>query len=223
MTIASNPNEPIFYVYVLADPRKPGEFTYGKTTLSLEPFYVGKGKGDRYKSHHLRSSPAVKNKVNSIKRSAGRSHRAKIIARNLTEEQAYELETKLIRLIGRKQTGHGPLLNMNEGGPGVQQGYVSEATRARRAAALKKYWASVKADKKALETRKQNMGRRNYTDEERKEQSERKKRLYSSPEGDKVKRKLSRASKAVAASRTPEEVRRIYAKANATRSKNKRR
>lgn len=223
MTVASNPDEPIFYVYVLADPRKPGDFKYGKLSLSLEPFYVGKGKGDRFKSHYLRSSPIVKNKINAIKRDTGRSHRAKIVRRGLTEAQAYVLEERLIKWIGRKQTGEGPLLNLNEGGPGIQQGYVSDATKARRAASLKKYWAKVKADKAAFDQRTQNMGRREFTDEERKAQSERKKLLYASPEGQKIRQKLSRSVKAFAATRTSEEVRRIYAKANATRRKNMRR
>jgi hypothetical protein len=221
MTIASNPEEPIFYVYVLADPRKPGDFSYGDLTLSLEPFYVGKGKGDRFRSHSLRSSPIVKNKINSIKKNTGRSHRAKILQDGLTEKQAYRLETKLIRLIGKKMTGEGPLLNLNDGGPGTQQGFVSDATKKRRSDSLKRYWAAIKNDKAACKKRLENMGRSAFTDKQRQEHADLKNALYASKAGKKLRRKLSKATIAIAAARSPQEVRRIYAKASATRKKNK--
>ncbi len=36
-----------FYVYIYLDPRKPGNFVYGDFLFKFEPFYDGKGKGDR--------------------------------------------------------------------------------------------------------------------------------------------------------------------------------
>jgi hypothetical protein len=44
-----------FYAYALLDPRKPGPYTYWiatkQITFSYEPFYVGKGKGNRMYNH----------------------------------------------------------------------------------------------------------------------------------------------------------------------------
>jgi len=40
-----------FYVYVYLDPRKPGKYKYGEYEFDYEPFYVGKGKGFRFKRH----------------------------------------------------------------------------------------------------------------------------------------------------------------------------
>lgn len=220
MTVALNPDDPVFYVYILADPRKIGTFTYGKYSFPYEPFYIGKGKGDRYKSHRLRSNLAVRNKIASIKRKTGKSHKYKIYLRGLTEQQAYKLEQKLITAIGLRLSNSGPLLNMNLGGPGVQQGYVSEATRERRAKALKAYWARVRKDKAALEQRTRNMGR-SWTTKQRKEQSKIKRELYRSKEGVAVKRKLARSVRRIAAARTPAEVKRIYDKQRATRKANK--
>jgi len=40
-----------FYVYIYLDPQKPGNFSYGPYHFDFEPFYVGKGFGDRYLKH----------------------------------------------------------------------------------------------------------------------------------------------------------------------------
>jgi hypothetical protein len=40
-----------FYVYALLDPRKPGKYKYGKYKFDFEPFYVGKGHGNRCDKH----------------------------------------------------------------------------------------------------------------------------------------------------------------------------
>ena len=39
------------YVYVYLDPRKPGKFIYNDFSFEFEPFYVGKGYGDRAFGH----------------------------------------------------------------------------------------------------------------------------------------------------------------------------
>ncbi len=222
MTVASNPDEPVFYVYVLVDPRKGGKFVCGDFVSPYEPFYVGKGKGARYKSHSLRSSNLVKNKIAAIKRKTGKLHKVKILRRDLTETQAYKIEARLIKSIGLKIKEEGPLLNMNEGGSGIQQGYVSEETRLRRSKSLKDYWAKSKANKKAYEKRTQNMGR-NWTDEQREETSKRKADFYASKQGIKTRKLLAKRAASIARARTPKEVKKIYDKQKATRKANKER
>ncbi len=51
----------IFYTYIYLDPRKFGVYEYGNYKFDAEPFYVGKGKDDRYlfyiheaKSHSIK-------------------------------------------------------------------------------------------------------------------------------------------------------------------------
>ena len=37
-----------FYTYVYLDPRKSGKYKYSEYKFDYEPFYVGKGCGNRY-------------------------------------------------------------------------------------------------------------------------------------------------------------------------------
>jgi len=73
-----------YYVYVYIDPR------------NFEPFYYGKGEGARKEEHA--KSKAESRKANRIKQiiAAGAEPIVKVIAKGLTEEQAYLVETTLI-------------------------------------------------------------------------------------------------------------------------------
>jgi hypothetical protein len=73
------------------------------------PFYIGKGRGRRYKKtdnrnkwwHHIVSKYGIE---------------FKILHTHLTESAAAELEMKLIKQYGRKDLGTGVLVNMTDGG-----------------------------------------------------------------------------------------------------------
>jgi hypothetical protein len=99
----------MFYVYLLIDP---------KTNL---PFYVGKGKGDRAKVHfrpsNLKQNTLKNNKIKSML-SENVEPIIQIIARNLTEQEAWSLEVSTIKKYGRIDLNSGILCNHTDGGDG---------------------------------------------------------------------------------------------------------
>jgi hypothetical protein len=71
------------------------------------PYYVGKGKGNRaYLNGRSTPKPPQLDRIHLIKE-------------NLTEEEAFALERKLIAEYGRKDLGTGVLRNLTDGGEGV--------------------------------------------------------------------------------------------------------
>jgi len=90
------------------------------------PFYAGKGKGRRCFVHlkpwHLKHD-SNKLKVNIIKkiRKGGEEPIVEIVKEDLTEDEAFQIETEQIKLYGRIEDG-GLLANMSDGGEG-QSGY----------------------------------------------------------------------------------------------------
>lgn len=96
----------MFYVY---------EIQYSDGT----PFYVGKGKGDRYnKSLKMCKNKWKHNIINKIRKN-GDEPLVKIIADNLIESVAFKFEISLIAYYGRRDLGTGILVNMTDGGEGV--------------------------------------------------------------------------------------------------------
>lgn len=83
---------------------------------NMQPFYVGKGKDyraydSRGRNIHWRRIVKAYDFVSVIYQNG------------LSEEEAFDIEKKLINSIGRHNLGTGPLCNMTEGGDGVA-GYV---------------------------------------------------------------------------------------------------
>ncbi len=123
------------YVYVLLDTRKPGVYQFGSHNFDHEPFYVGKGKGRRWKEHtaealRVKVGSHKDNKIRKIIAETGGLPGVAIVAENLEEAEAFSLECSTIALIGRADQGNGPLTNKSDGGEG-QTGYVhTEATKA---------------------------------------------------------------------------------------------
>lgn len=115
-------NMKIYYVYCYLDTRKPGNFTYGDFNFNYEPFYIGKGKKNRCIVHLkecYNKNIFFKRKINKIIKTTGDAPIIIKIEENLEEDCAFELEKKLIKLIGRHDLGLGTLVNMTDGGEGL--------------------------------------------------------------------------------------------------------
>ena len=113
-----------FYIYLLCDPRKPGQYVYGDYSLPFEPFYVGKGHGKRAWNHTKvikrggKSANPHKDRIIAKLLRQGLSPVVEVLKEDLAEDTAFELEKLLISTIGRVDLKLGPLSNMSEGGEG---------------------------------------------------------------------------------------------------------
>jgi hypothetical protein len=82
------------------------------------PYYVGKGRGGRaFNKHRHRVKPPKD------------TNRIVFVAKNLSENLAFEMEKNLIKQYGRKDLGTGILINLTDGGEGTSGKIVSEETR----------------------------------------------------------------------------------------------
>jgi len=118
----------MFYVYIYLDPRKPGNYEYDDYCFLYEPFYVGKGSGNRMFEHlgnyELSKNSFKSNKIKNILYSGHTPYIIKIIENIEDEDYSYNLEEKIIKTIGRISTNNGPLVNLKEGGKGGLSGYI---------------------------------------------------------------------------------------------------
>lgn len=87
-----------------------------------EVFYVGKGQSKRAWAKWGRN-----NYWHHIVHKCG--YVVRIILDNLTENQAFNAETKLIKFYGRKDLGLGPLVNLTDGGEGTSNREYTELTK----------------------------------------------------------------------------------------------
>lgn len=103
------------------------------------PFYIGKGNGERAKTSSystVNTNNYKKNIINKIKES-GKSVIIKLLIENLTEEESYNKEKELISKFGRFSDG-GILSNVSEGGYGSAFGVItSEETKYKISKSLK--------------------------------------------------------------------------------------
>lgn len=111
----------IYFVYCILDTTKKGNFVFDNIEFEYEPFYIGKGKGMRYKNHLMSSQlkrDTNKMKVNKILKIFKSGTEPKIIKlyENLNEDVSLLKEKHLINVIGRKDYGKGPLTNLTNGG-----------------------------------------------------------------------------------------------------------
>jgi hypothetical protein len=94
-----------YYVYALCDPRH----AFDDAGLAHRPFYIGKGRGDRYKMHIKEASglrkPRNKNSLRSVClldiHDAGYEPEVVFLHTQMLEDDAYDAEVTLIRKFGR--------------------------------------------------------------------------------------------------------------------------
>jgi hypothetical protein len=111
---------------------------------TLEPFYVGKGSGrrawDAGPSKRERWWRSVKAKHGCV---------VKILQDGLQEWASLELEQETIALIGRKDIGQGPLVNMSDGGSFGATGIKrSDKTKEKLSAAARARWSETESGRK---------------------------------------------------------------------------
>jgi hypothetical protein len=107
-----------FYVYLYLD-------------INDEPFYVGKGSGNRVKisKTKLKQQPFLKNKIDKVGIDNVKIH---FLNENITEEEAFMWERYWIKYIGRRSKKEGSLCNLTDGGEGHSGFVQSEDTRKKR-------------------------------------------------------------------------------------------
>lgn len=154
----------MFYVYALLDPRRPGNFRYGKWLFDHEPFYVGKGCSDRAQTHwkvfinNLDNPDYVHRRMNPLKdKRFQHLYRRKlepivVIKKKTTiEQEAFNCEVALIEIISRIRYG-GPLLNLSAGGIGggsMTGRTQSDESKRKNSESNKKYAASLTAEQRS--------------------------------------------------------------------------
>ena len=117
-----------YYVYVYLNPLKSGDYNYEDIHFDYQPFYVGKGEGNRMNYHKCNyglNKCNNKHKVNTIRKILNEGYEPIILKvfNNLTEEEAFFFESELIDMIGRSDLKRGSLTNLTNGGEGMS-GYI---------------------------------------------------------------------------------------------------
>ena len=115
-------------------------YVYQYIREDLTPYYIGKGKGYRaWQKHSTIPLPSDLTRIS-------------ILAENLTEDQAFNLEIELIAKYGRKDLGTGILRNKTDGGEGNSGWVPTSETRSKQSVAAKGRVSNRKGVKLSKET-----------------------------------------------------------------------
>jgi len=157
-----------FYIYVYLDPRKSGHYSYNNICFLYEPIYAGKGCGKRYLEHLVYTrytNKHLKNKLVEILQEFTKKDVEKyilIVRYNLTEKEAFDLEIKLIKEIGRSNFNLGPLVNFTNGGEGVS-GWTPDSNWKKKQSDLNyQRWSSPEYKKRLSESHKNLRGKNHW-------------------------------------------------------------
>src|SRR4030066_807528 len=122
-----------FYCYIYLNPLKPGRYTYGDfISFNFEPFYVGKGKGDRMFDHLIKVEKHTNGIMKGILKRIKEAEIIPIIFKvncSIDENLMFDIEKFYIKLIGRRDLEQGPLANMTDGGEGTSGFVYTEEQR----------------------------------------------------------------------------------------------
>ena len=160
-----------FYIYVYLDPRKSGKYNYGEYHFDYEPFYVGKGTGNRMYNHLCKSinyNKIFKNKIKKIQRICNCNPIIIKYQEMLLEQVAFDIERSMVKTIGRSDLKLGPLCNLTDAGEGIS-GYhhIKETKEKIRKSLLGKKHGSMSEETKE-KIRKVNLGIKRPCSEETK-------------------------------------------------------
>lgn len=110
--------QPIFYVYVY--------------WIDGEPFYIGKGCGNRYAAHFSEwqeGRTIMQRKMRKLLQENGHNIEVTFFIKGVDESTAFKWEAFLIKALGRRCDQSGPLCNLTWGGEGCVGIKHSEETR----------------------------------------------------------------------------------------------
>lgn len=139
-----------YYVYLYRDPSR-----------GMEPIYVGKGKGLRYKDHLSRKDHhPLTYRLRKMRRE-GTTPDIIFVCKDVDEELAHLVEMEAISKYGRRDLGKGPLLNLTDGGEGTS-GYSPVFTdeHRRKISASRKGNGSIQTPEAVEKRRQANLGKK---------------------------------------------------------------
>jgi len=94
------------------------------------PFYIGKGKKNRYKvSEHMNKSSSNNFLKNKIRKVGTNNIKIQFLHKNISEEESFQFEIFYIELYGRRDLGTGALCNLTNGGEGNSGYIMSDETK----------------------------------------------------------------------------------------------